>query len=99
MEPPPGLDAEMGRDERVKVLKGIAPLKPEHVVRGQSTGYRNEQGVRRDSTVETYVALKLWINSWRWKGVPFQIRAGKCLPTTATEVVGSVLTTVRASHC
>ena len=87
MEPPPGLDPEMGRDERVKVLKGIAPLQPEHVVRGQFIGYRDEPGVRADSTVETYVALKLWINSWRWKGVPFYIRAGKRLPATSTEVV------------
>jgi glucose-6-phosphate 1-dehydrogenase len=87
MEPPPGLDAEMLRDEKAKVLKGIRPLAPGDVVRGQFRGYRDEPGVTPDSTVETYVALKLEINSWRWKGVPFYIRAGKCLPLTATEVV------------
>jgi glucose-6-phosphate 1-dehydrogenase len=87
MEPPPGIELEMVRDERVKVLKSIAPLGPENVVRGQFQGYLDEPGVRPDSTVETYVALRLWINSWRWKDVPFYIRAGKRLPTTATEVV------------
>jgi len=87
MEPPPGLDAEMARDERVKVLKGIAPLRPQDVVRGQFRGYRDETGVRPDSTVETFAALRLSINSWRWKDVPFYIRAGKRLPLTATEVV------------
>lgn len=87
MEPPPGIDAEMVRDEKAKVLKGIRPLRPEDVVRGQFRGYRDEPGVQGDSRVETYVALRLEINSWRWKGVPFYIRAGKCLPVTATEVV------------
>ena len=87
MEPPPGLDPEMLRDEKVKVLKGIAPLRPADVVRGQFRGYRNEQGVDPDSTIETFVALRLSINSWRWKDVPFYIRAGKQLAATATEVV------------
>ena len=87
MEPPPGVDQEMARDERVKVLKGIATLRPEDVVRGQFRGYRSESGVNPASSVETYVALKLLINSWRWKGVPFYIRAGKSLATTSTEVV------------
>jgi glucose-6-phosphate 1-dehydrogenase len=87
MEPPPGLSVETIRDERVKVLKGIRPLQPGDVVRGQFTGYRNECGVKTDSQVETYVALRLFINSWRWKGVPFYIRAGKSLPITATEVI------------
>jgi glucose-6-phosphate 1-dehydrogenase len=86
MEPPPGLDAEMLRDEKAKVLKGIRPLAPGDVVRGQFRGYRDEPGVAPNSAGETYVALKLEINSWRWKGVPFYIRAGKCLPLTATEV-------------
>jgi glucose-6-phosphate 1-dehydrogenase len=86
MEPPPGLDAEMLRDEKAKTLKGIRPLAPGDVVRGQFRGYRDEPGVAPGSTVETFVALKLEINSWRWKGVPFYIRAGKCLPLTATEV-------------
>jgi glucose-6-phosphate 1-dehydrogenase len=87
LEPPPGLDAELFRDEKVKVLKGVLPLEPRDVVRGQFRGYRNEPGVRADSRTETFVALKLGINSWRWKGVPFYIRAGKCLPVTETEVV------------
>jgi glucose-6-phosphate 1-dehydrogenase len=87
MEPPPGLDAEMLRDEKAKVLKGIQPLTARDVVRGQFRGYRDEPGVRAGSRVETFVALKLEINSWRWKGVPFYIRAGKCLPATVTEVL------------
>src|SRR5262249_15143167 len=87
MEPPPGIDPDLIRDERVKVLRGIAPLRPDDVVRGQFRGYRDEPGVARGSTIETFAALRLSINSWRWKDVPFYIRAGKHLPTTATEVV------------
>ena len=87
MEPPPGLDAEMLRDEKAKVLKGIRPLQPRDVIRGQFRSYRDEPGVSANSQVETFVALRLEINSWRWKGVPFYIRAGKCLPVTATEVL------------
>ena len=87
MEPPPGADPELARDERVKVLKGIATLQPQDVIRGQFRGYRSETGVNPMSSVETYVALRLSINSWRWKGVPFHIRAGKCMATTSTEVV------------
>jgi len=87
MEPPPGLDAELLRDEKAKVLKGIRPLSPRDVVRGQFRGYRAEPGVRATSPVETFVAVKLEINSWRWKGVPFYVRAGKCLPATVTEVL------------
>jgi len=87
MEPPPGLDVEMLRDEKAKVLKGIRPLRPRDVVRGQFRGYRGESGVKADSQTETFVALRLEINSWRWKGVPFYIRAGKSLPVTATEVI------------
>jgi glucose-6-phosphate 1-dehydrogenase len=87
MEPPPGLDAEMLRDEKAKVLKGIRALVPGDVVRGQFSGYRAEPGVGAKSATETFVALRLEINSWRWKGVPFYIRAGKCLPVTATEVL------------
>jgi glucose-6-phosphate 1-dehydrogenase len=86
MEAPPGLGIETIRDERVKVLRGIRPLQPKDVVRGQFNGYRDEAGVNTDSQVETYVALRLFINSWRWAGVPFYIRAGKSLPITATEV-------------
>jgi glucose-6-phosphate 1-dehydrogenase len=87
MEPPPGLDSEMLRDEKAKVLKGIRALEPSDVVCGQFRGYRGEPGVAADSLVETFVALRLEINSWRWKGVPFYIRAGKSLPVTATEVI------------
>ena len=87
IEPPPGPDPELARDERVKVLKGIATLRPQDIVRGQFRGYRSETGVNPMSSVETYVALRLSINSWRWKGVPFHIRAGKCMATTSTEVV------------
>src|SRR5262245_60759045 len=86
MEPPPGVDDnELLRDEKAKVLKGIGPISVKEVVRGQFRGYRNEPGVKPGSTVETFAALRLHINSWRWKGVPFYIRAGKLLPVTATE--------------
>jgi glucose-6-phosphate 1-dehydrogenase len=87
MEPPPGVDQELARDERVKVLKGIATVSPDDVVRGQFRGYRKEPGVSPSSTVETYVSMRLFINSWRWKGVPFYIRAGKSMAMTSTEVV------------
>jgi glucose-6-phosphate 1-dehydrogenase len=87
MEPSPGNDQELIRDERVKVLRGIAPLRPEDVIRGQFRGYKHEPGVGPESTVETYVALRLFINSWRWKDVPFYIRAGKRLATTGTEAI------------
>src|SRR5262249_37976538 len=85
MEPPAGMDSESVRDEKVKVLKEIAPLSPDRVVRGQFVGYRQEPGVAPDSKVETFAALQLGINSWRWHGVPFYIRAGKELPVTCTE--------------
>jgi glucose-6-phosphate 1-dehydrogenase len=88
MEPPPvSHDPEMFRTEKVKVLKGMPALKPKEVVRGQFRGYLKEPGVAPDSKVETFVALRAHINSWRWQGVPFFIRAGKCLPVTRTEVV------------
>jgi glucose-6-phosphate 1-dehydrogenase len=86
MEPPSGNNAEAIRDEKVKVFRAIPPLAPADVVRGQFRGYRNETGVAPDSQVETFVALRLAIESWRWKGVPVYIRAGKCLPVTCTEV-------------
>jgi glucose-6-phosphate 1-dehydrogenase len=86
MEPPVGTDSESVRDEKVKVLKAILPLGPKDVVRGQFRGYRQEPGVAADSQVETFAAVRLYVNSWRWKGVPFYIRAGKCLPVTCTEV-------------
>jgi glucose-6-phosphate 1-dehydrogenase len=87
MEPPAGMDSESIRDEKVKVLKEIAPLGPDSIVRGQFAGYRQEKGVAPDSKVETFAALRLGINSWRWHGVPFFIRAGKELPVTCTEVL------------
>ena len=87
MEPPIGSRAEELRDERTKVLRGVQCLVPSEVVRGQFEGYLAEPGVKPNSQVETYVALKVCINSWRWKDVPFYIRAGKSLHTTATEVV------------
>jgi glucose-6-phosphate 1-dehydrogenase len=88
MEPPPRtMDVETARDEKVKVLKGIPAIEPGDVVRGQFRGYRQEPGVASDSTTETFVALHLHVNSWRWQGVPFFIRAGKNLPITRTEVV------------
>jgi len=90
MEPPPGIDLENLRDERVKVLKSVAPLRPEDVVRGQFAGYHDVPGVKPDSQTETFVALKLRINSWRWQGVPFYIRSGKQLPVTATEVIAKL---------
>ncbi len=80
MEPPARTNSESIRDETVKVLKAIPSLDPNDLVRGQFRGYRLEKGVAPDSTVETFVALRLAINSWRWQGVPFYIRAGKRLP-------------------
>src|SRR5262245_6335704 len=82
MEPPARTDSESVRDEKVKVLKEIAPLSPDRVVRGQFVGYRRERGVAPDSRVETFAALCLEIHSWRWHGVPFYIRAGKEQPVT-----------------
>jgi glucose-6-phosphate 1-dehydrogenase len=87
MEPPVRTDSESVRDEKVKVLKAIAPLDPKDLVRGQFKGYRDEKGVAPDSKVETFAALKLYIDSWRWRGVPFYIRAGKCLAVTCTEIL------------
>jgi glucose-6-phosphate 1-dehydrogenase len=87
MEPPVRTDSESVRDEKVKVLRAIPPLEPRNVVRGQFRGYRNENGVAPNSQVETFAALQLEIDSWRWRGVPFYIRAGKCLPVTCTEIL------------
>jgi glucose-6-phosphate 1-dehydrogenase len=87
MEPPLDASARSLRDEKVKVLSAIAPLQPSQLVRGQYLGYREEAGVAADSDVETYVALRTEIDSWRWAGVPFYIRAGKRLATTATEIL------------
>ena len=87
MEPPARSDSESMRDEKVKVLKSIPPIAQRDLVRGQFRGYRNEPGVAPGSKVETFAALRLEIDSWRWQGVPFYLRAGKCLPVTCTEVV------------
>jgi glucose-6-phosphate 1-dehydrogenase len=87
MEPPITTYAESIRDEQVKVFRSIAPLDPEDLVRGQYRGYRDEAGVARDSQMETFAAVRLEVASWRWEGVPFFIRAGKCLPATTTEVI------------
>ena len=87
MEPPVGLDSDALRDEKAKVLKAIPAIEEKNLVRGQFRGYCAENGVAKDSQTETFAALKLEINSWRWKGVPFYIRAGKCLPSTTTEIV------------
>lgn len=87
MEPPVRTDSESIRDEKVKVLKAMLPLAPENLIRGQFRGYLKEPGVKPDSKVETFAALKLEVDSWRWRGVPFYIRAGKLLPVTCTEMV------------
>jgi glucose-6-phosphate 1-dehydrogenase len=87
MEAPVRTDSESIRDEKVKVLKAISALEEKNVVRGQFHGYLDEKGVAPDSKVETFAALRLEVNSWRWQGVPFYIRAGKNLPVTCTEVV------------
>jgi glucose-6-phosphate 1-dehydrogenase len=87
MEPPARTDSESVRDEKVKVLKAIPPLESKNLVRGQFKGYRKENSVAPNSQVETFAALQLEIDSWRWRGVPFYIRAGKCLPVTCAEVM------------
>jgi glucose-6-phosphate 1-dehydrogenase len=87
MEPPARSDSESLRDEKVKVLRSIPPIAASDLVRGQFRGYRQEPGVAPDSQVETFAALRLEIDSWRWQGVPFYIRAGKSLPVTCTEVI------------
>ena len=87
MEPPIADDADAYRDEEVKVLRQVEPLDPATTVRGQYVGYLDEAGVSPGSTTETFVSTKLSIESWRWAGVPFYLRAGKCMPGTATEAV------------
>ncbi|HEX7766183.1 MAG TPA: glucose-6-phosphate dehydrogenase, partial [Nitrospira sp.] len=86
MEPPISGTGEALRDERIKVFKRMRPLTSDDVLRGQFRGYRNEPGVAPDSRVETFASLRIHLDSWRWAGVPFFIRAGKHLPVTATEV-------------
>jgi glucose-6-phosphate 1-dehydrogenase len=87
MEPPLTTYSESIRDEQVKVFRAISPLSCHDLVRGQFSGYKAEPGVAQDSKVETYAAVRLDIESWRWDGVPFFIRAGKKLPMTTTEVL------------
>jgi len=86
MEAPVGRDPEAMRDAKGQAFKAMRPLAPEDVVRGQFAGYRKESGVAPESTVETFAAVRLFVDSWRWADVPFYIRAGKCLPVTANEV-------------
>jgi glucose-6-phosphate 1-dehydrogenase len=87
MDPPTGEDHEASRDQKAQLLKAVRPLDASSIVRGQYRGYRSVPGVKPDSGVETFVAVKLGVDSWRWEGVPIFIRAGKCLPVTAAEVV------------
>jgi glucose-6-phosphate 1-dehydrogenase len=87
MEPPLTTYPESIQDEKVKVFRSILPLDPDDLVRGQFSGYLKEPGVKPHSTVETFATVRLHIDSWRWEGVPFFIRAGKCMPVTATEVL------------
>ncbi|MDB4975419.1 MAG: zwf [Myxococcaceae bacterium] len=87
MEPPSANHHDAVRDEQIKVLRAVRPLDAKNIVRGQFRGYRSEAGVDPKSTVETFAAVQLSIDSWRWDNVPFYIRAGKCLPVTATEVL------------
>ncbi len=86
MEPPAGRDAKTLKDAQLAVFRAIAPASPAHYVRGQHDGYRSIDGVAADSATETYAALRLDIDNWRWSGTPFFIRTGKLLPVTQTEV-------------
>jgi len=87
MEPPAGRDFGDVQIEKARVFKAMCPLKPDDLVRGQYLGYRDEPDVAKHSDVETYCALRLFIDSWRWDGVPWYLRSGKYLPTTATEIL------------
>jgi glucose-6-phosphate 1-dehydrogenase len=87
MNAPTGRDPESIRLEKLRLFRAMRPLQPGELVRGQFRGYRDEAGVAKDSDVETFAALRLHIDTWRWAGVPFYIRAGKCLPITSTQVV------------
>jgi glucose-6-phosphate 1-dehydrogenase len=87
MEPPTYRGFGALHSEKLDVLRAMRPLTPDDLVRGQFTGYRNEPGVAPDSDVETFCAPRLCIDSWRWAGVPWYLRSGKCLPTTATEIL------------
>ena len=87
MEPPAGRDFGAVHNEKAKVFKAMRPLRPDDVVRGQYAGYRLEADVAKRSDVETFCAVRLFINSWRWDGVPWYLRSGKYLPATATEIL------------
>ncbi len=87
MDAPIGHDTESIRAEKLRLFRAMQPLQPGQVVRGQFRGYRDEPGVAGDSQIETFAALRLEIDTWRWAGVPFYLRAGKCLPVTATQVM------------
>jgi len=86
MDPPSSLASDAIRDEQARVLRTVRPLDFRDMVRGQYRGYRDEPGVAKDSYMGTYAALRLWVDSWRWQGVPFIVRAGKCLARTVAEV-------------
>jgi glucose-6-phosphate 1-dehydrogenase len=86
MEPPAAFNARALRDEKVKVLQAVRPLEPDDYVLGQYAGYREETGVAEDSTTATYVALRLYLDNWRWQGVPFYLRTGKNLSRKVTEI-------------
>jgi glucose-6-phosphate 1-dehydrogenase len=86
MDAPAGHEQEARKAEKLRIFRAMRPLDPKEVVRGQFQGFRDEKGVAKDSEVETFAALRLHIDTWRWADVPFYIRTGKCLPITATEV-------------
>jgi glucose-6-phosphate 1-dehydrogenase len=87
MDPPAGRGADAIRDERTRILNAIEPLSRSSIVRGQYQGYRQVPGVAPDSAVETFAAVRLTVDTWRWAGVPFYIRTGKCLPVTVAEIL------------
>jgi len=87
IDAPCGRHHDALRSEKVQLFNAMLPIDPDDVIRAQFRGYRDEKGVAQDSTVETFAAIRLYIDTWRWAGVPFYIRAGKCLPVTTTEVV------------
>jgi glucose-6-phosphate 1-dehydrogenase len=96
MEAPSGNYHEAARDEKARIFKAMRPLDPADVVLGQYRGYLQEDGVSPKSQVETFAAIKLYLDTWRWAGVPFYIRAGKSLPETATEILVELKTPPQA---
>ena len=87
MEPPSAFNDTVLRDEKVKVLQAVRPLRPKDSVWGQYKGYRKEPGVAKNSRTPTFVAVKLFVNNWRWQGVPFYLRTGKCLEQKISEII------------